>query len=141
MLYGELGMGKTLLTQGIGSALGYKRIKSPTFIILAEHEGDLPLVHADLYRLDSNADVDSLDLENYIEQGCLLTVEWAERWNTGPTDDRLDIRMEPIGCDNSKRQITIEAIGKKAEEILDKVVKMIFGESDSPNLNIKKIRQ
>lgn len=122
LLFGSLGMGKTLLTQGIGNQLGYKRIKSPTFILLSEHDGKLPLIHADLYRLESPAEADSLDFENYIEQGCLLVVEWAERWGSPPENDRLDIRFEPVRGDETARRITIEATGERAAVVLASAV-------------------
>jgi|GEM_PF-178932 len=129
MLYGTLGMGKTLLTQGIGDALGCRRIKSPTFIILAEHKGRLPMIHADLYRLDSPADTDSLDLENYLEQGSLLVIEWAEHWKSAPTENRWDVRIEPVSSeDTCARQITIEAVGETAGNELEKVIKAVKAE-------------
>ena len=117
LLFGGLGMGKTQLTQGIGNALGFDRVKSPTFIIVSEHEGKLPLIHADLYRLDAK-ETDSLDLESYTMDGCLLVVEWAERWPSPPGEDRLDIRFEaPDGADGPRR-ITTEAFGERAGRAL-----------------------
>lgn len=116
LLYGALGMGKTLLTSGIGSALGYDNIKSPTFIIISEHEGDLSLVHADLYRLETYAETDLLDLESYIDRGCLLVVEWAEHWGSPPSKDRWDITIKPAENDEGEniREITIRPFGNKA---------------------------
>ena len=128
LLYGGLGMGKTLLTQGLGASLGFKGIKSPTFIILSEHEGKLPLIHADLYRIDSFSDTDSLDMENYIDQGCMLVVEWAERWNTVPSENRWDVHIEPADAGDSLRRITIEAVGKKAEKALEKAILILAAE-------------
>lgn len=125
LLYGGLGAGKTLLTQGIGFALGYKNIKSPTFIILAEHEGILPLVHADLYRLDSYTEADSLDLENYIEDGYLLVVEWADNWKNPPLNDRLDITIESIASDVNIRKITMRAFCDRSKKLLNGIVDLL----------------
>ena len=127
LLHGGLGMGKTLLTQGIGRALGCGKIKSPTFILIAEHEGEIPLIHADLYRLDSHVEADALDFENYIDYGCVLVVEWAERWHTPPIKDTLDIMINQYREDENSRVITIKALGKTAEDLLKELSLDILG--------------
>lgn len=119
LLRGGLGMGKTVLTQGIGDGLGIKRVKSPTFIIVAEHEGRLPLIHADLYRLSSARDIDALDLESYIEEGCLLVVEWSERWHEQPDSDAWRIVFTEPEESESERIIDITSCGAKADEALE----------------------
>lgn len=121
LLYGELGMGKTLLTQGIGRALGMKRIKSPSFIIVSEHNGELPLAHADLYRLDGADAADELDLESYVDDAFLLVVEWAERWRTAPESDILKITFVRDDAEPLNRNIRIKAAGEKAENMLSLV--------------------
>lgn len=86
-LNGDLGAGKTQFTRGLGSQLGIERVKSPSFIIVAEHnKGKLPLVHVDLYRLTTEDEVAELDLPYYLEQGALLVIEWPERWRNRPTE-------------------------------------------------------
>ncbi len=127
LLHGGLGMGKTLLTQGIGAALGCSRIKSPTFILIAEHRGKLPLIHADLYRLDSHGEADALDFENYIDCGAVVVVEWAERWHTPPVKDTLEIYIRQHGEDDCARKITIRALGRSAEVLLNKLICNILG--------------
>ena len=127
LLHGGLGMGKTLLTRGIGRALGCNKIKSPTFILIAEHEGEIPLIHADLYRLDSHVEADALDFENYIDHGCVLVVEWAERWHTPPIKDTLDIIINQYSEDENSRVITIKALGKTAEDLLKELSLDILG--------------
>lgn len=118
LLFGGLGAGKTQITQGIGSALDIKRIKSPTFIIVSEHEGKIPLAHADLYRLNDFAAVDSLDLESNTENEGVLVVEWAERWATPPLTDRWDIRIEKSAKNAESREITVNSYGSAASESL-----------------------
>ena len=124
------GMGKTVLTQGIGSSLGHRGIKSPTFILVSEHDGDLPMVHADLYRLDSYVEADALDFENYIDSGYLLVVEWAERWHTPPLKDTLDITITNGEDDENSRTITVRALGERAIEMLGRL-------SDEVSKNIR----
>ena len=118
LLHGGLGAGKTLLTKGIGKALGCSRVKSPTFILVSEHKASIPLVHADLYRLNSHVEADALDFENYIDDGCILVVEWAERWHTSPSKDALDIRIKTDCLDENKRLFEIKAMGERAEKLL-----------------------
>ena len=130
LLHGGLGMGKTVLTQGIGSSLGHRGIKSPTFILVSEHDGDLPMVHADLNRLDSYVEADALDFENDIDSGYLLVVEWAERWHTPPLKDTLDITITNGEDDENSRTITVRALGERAIEMLGRL-------SDEVSKNIR----
>lgn len=96
ILTGDLGAGKTTLTQGLGAALGVTgRISSPTFIIARAHPhpGDGPdLVHVDAYRLESLAEVDSLDLDSALEDS-ITVVEWGAGLVEGLAEDRLEISL------------------------------------------------
>ena len=78
-LTGELGAGKTTFTQGLARGLGFAgHVQSPTFTLVREYRsGRLPIVHADVYRLERLHDVDDLDLEEAAERGVLL-VEWGD---------------------------------------------------------------
>jgi tRNA threonylcarbamoyladenosine biosynthesis protein TsaE len=79
-LTGQLGAGKTTLIQGIAAGLGVKDyVTSPTFIIINEYEGRLPLYHIDLYRLDEGLAVADLGSEEYFRRGGVCVIEWAER--------------------------------------------------------------
>lgn len=122
LLRGELGMGKTLLTQGMGRALGIKKIKSPSFVLVSEYHGRLPLAHADLYRLDDAAAVDELDLEAYADDGFLVAVEWAERWQPAPKSEIIDITITRGGGEPQKRIIRIKASGGTAEEMTKRLL-------------------
>lgn len=121
LLHGGLGMGKTVLTQGIGRALGIKKIRSPSFIIVAEHTGTIPLAHADLYRLENVGQAEELDLDSYIDEGFLLVIEWAERWKTPPQACKLEIFFEPDTKKTAGRNLTIKAAGAEAERILSRL--------------------
>ena len=76
-LNGELGSGKTIFTKGIANALGINEIiTSPTFTIIKEYNGELPLYHMDVYRLDGNTD--GLGIEEYFTKGGVVIIEWAD---------------------------------------------------------------
>ena len=80
-LFGEIGSGKTTLTQGIGRGLGIgdKCIRSPTFTIINEYFGSLPVYHIDLYRLDTYSEIEALGLEEIFVSSGVSIIEWAEK--------------------------------------------------------------
>jgi tRNA threonylcarbamoyladenosine biosynthesis protein TsaE len=87
-LTGNLGAGKTTLIQGIAAGLGVKDyVTSPTFILINEYQGRLPLFHVDLYRLDNIDQVEELGIEEYFTKGGVCVIEWAEKLgNMMPAD-------------------------------------------------------
>jgi tRNA threonylcarbamoyladenosine biosynthesis protein TsaE len=103
-LYGELGAGKTQLVKGIARGIGvadWEYVVSPSFTIMNIYEGDLPLCHVDLYRIEG-AEVDDLNLEEFLQKG-IVVVEWAERgdwWNKN-----IEVRVENTG--EKERKIVI----------------------------------
>ncbi|UFU02367.1 tRNA (adenosine(37)-N6)-threonylcarbamoyltransferase complex ATPase subunit type 1 TsaE [Ruania suaedae] len=105
ILTGDLGAGKTTLTQGIGEGLGVRgRVASPTFIIAREHAptGDGPgLIHVDAYRLASIAEVDALDLDSSMAES-VTVVEWGAGLVEGLAQDRLEIDLvRPRGVEGA----------------------------------------
>src|SRR5438067_4131427 len=79
-LSGALGAGKTTFTQGLGRGLQVGvPISSPTFVLVREYQGRLPLFHIDLYRLDEQRDILNLGLRDYLDDDGVCVVEWAER--------------------------------------------------------------
>lgn len=84
LLEGDLGAGKTALTQGIGAGLGVERtINSPTFTLLKEYMGRVPLYHFDLYRVENPDEVTALGFDDYFVGDGVCVVEWAERGEHG----------------------------------------------------------
>lgn len=79
LLSGKLGAGKTTLVQGIAKGLGVvDQVTSPTFVLLQEHEGRIPLRHADLYRLELSGEITDLGLEELFDQSWVTVVEWGD---------------------------------------------------------------
>ena len=113
LLTGPLGAGKTLLAQGIGAALGIDEITSPTFVIARKHDGQIPIVHVDLYRLlDSSnplAAIEDLDLEMEADKSVTI-IEWASPEYSALQEDRLEITIDRT---NDVRVVTINPVGKR----------------------------
>lgn len=99
LLDGELGAGKTTFTQGLASALGIPDdVLSPTFALMSEYRGGrLPLLHVDAYRLSSAAEADQLGLDEYLDNGWALVVEWAANIRGALPADTLEILFEYDG--------------------------------------------
>ena len=113
LLSGPLGAGKTALTQGIGQELGIQNVTSPTFVISRIHQGKIPLVHVDAYRLqgDSTAIFDDLDLESYLPTS-VTVVEWGEGLANRLADQYLEIQIE-FGANDDQRLVSIVGHGQR----------------------------
>lgn len=104
LLRGELGAGKTAFVRGLAEGLGLStdEVSSPTFTLIQEYRGTLPLFHVDLYRI-SSAEADDLGLEELNEQG-VVAIEWAEKLSR-PPDGAVEVQIEDLGGDT--RRVTI----------------------------------
>ncbi|HEY3333820.1 MAG TPA: tRNA (adenosine(37)-N6)-threonylcarbamoyltransferase complex ATPase subunit type 1 TsaE [Candidatus Limnocylindrales bacterium] len=97
-LVGDLGAGKTQFAKGFAAGLGVADVvTSPTFVLMAEYEGRLPLFHLDLYRLDDAADALAGGLLDDRQAAGVALVEWAERLGPALPDGRLDVVIDGIG--------------------------------------------
>jgi tRNA threonylcarbamoyladenosine biosynthesis protein TsaE len=106
LLYGQLGAGKTAFVRGLARGLGAvdDEVSSPTFTIIQEYAGtSLTLYHVDLYRLEPK-EVDDLGLDDLVEGGGIVAIEWAERWTSRP-ENAIEVRIEDRGED--RREIRI----------------------------------
>lgn len=118
-LDGELGSGKTVFTKGIANALGIEEnITSPTFTIIKEYDGELPLYHMDVYRLDGN--IDGIGIEEYFNKGGVVVIEWASTIKDILPKERLDIKFKVL--DENKRLLVLRPYGKKYEELCEAVL-------------------
>ena len=108
LLTGELGSGKTCLTQGIALGLGVEGyVRSPTFVLMTRHHGRLTLHHVDLYRMGSSAEAWDLGLDEQLFGEGICVIEWADRAVDIFPEDCLWIGLD-YGSDSDIRQITIE---------------------------------
>ena len=111
LLNGPLGAGKTVFVQGIGAALGFTEITSPTFVISRIHKGPLSLIHVDAYRLleggNAAAYLDDLDLDTPRESA-VTVIEWGGEESARLSDERLEI---DIDRSEDARSVTYRAIG------------------------------
>ena len=106
-LYGELGAGKTAFVRGLALGLGINmRVSSPTFTIVNEYPGVIPLYHFDMYRLDSENELFDIGWDDYLDRGGVCAVEWSEKVPGAISFDAVTIRLENLGGD--KRRLTIE---------------------------------
>ena len=114
LLAGELGAGKTCLTQGVLWGLGGDEYaRSPTFVLVSQYRARLTLHHVDLYRLDSFTEVDGLELDEYLYGDGVCVVEWADKAVGMFPEDSLVVRLEVTG--EYTRRITFEPPPRRAE--------------------------
>lgn len=119
-LNGELGSGKTMFTKGIANALGIEEtITSPTFTIIKEYEnGEMPLYHMDVYRLDG--ETDGVGIEDYYKKGGIVVIEWANTIKHILPKERLDIKF--VVTDENKRVLILTPYGKQYEDLCEAVL-------------------
>lgn len=118
-LDGELGSGKTVFTKGIANALGItESITSPTFTIIKEYDGELPLYHMDVYRLDGNTE--GTGIEEYFTKGGVVVIEWADTIKNLLPKERLEIKFRIV--DENKRILILTPYGKQYEELCEAVL-------------------
>ena len=104
-LFGELGAGKTTLAKSIALSLQIERVQSPTFTIVREYQGRLPLLHFDAYRLSSADELYAIGYEDYLARGSVIIMEWCENVPDALPCDRLEIHIS--GCGGDKRSMRL----------------------------------
>lgn len=108
-LIGNLGAGKTTFTKGIAKGLGvkdYRHVNSPTFVLIKEYKGKIPLYHFDLYRLDNIKDIEDLDSDGYFFGKGITVIEWADKCKALLPKKYIRIDFRSKG--ESEREITIK---------------------------------
>jgi len=124
LLIGELGTGKTCLVQGIARGLNVKEYAfSPSFVILREYHGRLPLYHIDFYRLDHIEEITDLGLEDYFYGDGVCVVEWAEKGLQVVPRDNLLITIHYIPASQTGRSICLKPQGERYYELIEQLKK------------------
>jgi tRNA threonylcarbamoyladenosine biosynthesis protein TsaE len=119
-VWGDLGAGKTHLAKAFGAGLGVtETITSPSFILMAEYQGRLPLFHVDPYRLASAEDALRGGLLDERQATGVTLIEWPERLGDALPHDRLDVRIEGNG--DEPRSIALEASSDRYRRYLEAV--------------------
>lgn len=120
-LTGQLGAGKTVLVKGIAKGLGIKNktITSPSFVIIRQYAGRIPLYHFDLYRLGSPGDIFSLGYEEYLYGLGVSVIEWADRLDYLTPGQCLKIQLSIQSP--GRRLLSFSARGKRYKELLGKI--------------------
>lgn len=125
-LIGDLGTGKTQLAKGLARGVGVPEeycITSPTYTIVNEYQGRIPLYHFDLYRLEGNSDLENLGYEEYFEGRGVTVIEWAEKIIHLLPAKRMEVRIGHLG--NDVREFEVIGFGGHYCKIVDEVVSFL----------------
>jgi tRNA threonylcarbamoyladenosine biosynthesis protein TsaE len=118
-LVGTLGAGKTTFVRSVAEGAGVpdsRVVSSPTFVLIHEYQGRLPIIHFDVYRLKRTEDFLDLGVEEYFASGSLCLVEWADRVCDYLPDERIDIEFEAVG--KTERSISIVTVGRRYKPLV-----------------------
>ena len=118
LLIGPLGVGKTCFAQGVLWGLGVDEYaRSPTFVLVSQYPGRIPMYHIDLYRLDTTAQLLDLGLDEYLYGDGVCVVEWADKVRDAFPLEHLEVRMEHV--DETTRRLTITTNGSGYDAVLE----------------------
>ena len=116
---GELGAGKTLFVQGMAATLGVEsEVSSPTFNLMNIYEGLCPILHFDLYRLETEEQLEDIGFFEYVEdpEG-IVVIEWADKFPEALPEEYVTVKLERTNLEEERR-ITFSAVGERNEEFL-----------------------
>jgi tRNA threonylcarbamoyladenosine biosynthesis protein TsaE len=117
-LSGDLGAGKTTLTRGIAQGMGVQAdIHSPTFTLIHEHPGPVPLYHIDLYRLSSVQEAEFIGIDDYIYSDGVTIIEWAETIESILPRERLDIQLNMTG--DTDRELVLHSDSPRLQAVIE----------------------
>lgn len=128
-LSGEMGAGKTVFARGIGQGWGSKHpLTSPTFNLVHEHRREADnqrLYHLDFYRLENDADTDTIGFDDILDGDGILLLEWPERVNPSLPSERLWLELRVI--DSTRRNLLLEGNGRRYQELIARFRIQAFG--------------
>ncbi len=132
-LVGPLGAGKTEWVKGLAEGLGIdsRIVTSPTFVIASEYSGRHGLAHVDLYRLESDAELEEVGFRDLLTAGAIVAVEWADRFPALLPADHIEVtigRARSGAADD--REIEIRATGPETEQVV-RAWRRLLGEQNA----------
>jgi len=119
-LIGDLGTGKTVFAKGVTAGLGLrneKEVTSPSFVVINEYQGRMPVWHVDLYRLKNSGEVEDLGWEELMSPPGVTMVEWAEKALALFPEDRIEVHLEWVN--EMERKLLFIGRGEKARELVE----------------------
>ncbi|NOX59106.1 MAG: tRNA (adenosine(37)-N6)-threonylcarbamoyltransferase complex ATPase subunit type 1 TsaE [Planctomycetes bacterium] len=135
-LCGTLGAGKTVFARGVAAGNRIPvdcRVSSPTFVLVNEYPGILPLFHLDAYRLSGSLELDSLGFDEMCNTGGAVLVEWADRVAESIPNDHLHVELEVV--EENCRKLTFTARGTQSIAILESLQKNAASEKSQDKAN------
>ena len=122
-LYGELGTGKTTLVRGIAAGLEVPPhiVNSPTFVLIHEYQGRVPLAHVDLYRIEAQPELQHIGLSDYLDGQTVVAIEWADKGDLELPDDRFEVYLSHRSA--RTRKVILKARGTAMRGLLARVLK------------------
>lgn len=128
-LVGPLGAGKTEWVKGLAEGLGVdpRLVASPTFVIASEHPGRRRLAHVDLYRIESEAELEAAGFLDLLALGSVVAVEWADRFPAALPADRVEVRIQRSPEAPEQREIELRATGPTAMQAIGEWLRRASG--------------
>src|SRR5262245_15201461 len=124
-LVGELGAGKTCFVRGFAKGAGVGKgawVRSPTFTLINEYDGRVPVYHIDLYRIGGREQLEGLNLREYLYSDGVSLIEWFEYLPEDEVDEYLELKIVHGG--DSTRELTFAAHGPRYESIVESLRKL-----------------
>ncbi len=115
--FGDLGAGKTTFIRALANALGITDVTSPTFTIVREHDGKLPLFHFDAYRLADADELYAIGFDDYLKRNGIIAMEWCENVPSALPCDRLEIHI--AGSGDEGRNVELIACSPRFTPVLE----------------------
>jgi tRNA threonylcarbamoyladenosine biosynthesis protein TsaE len=119
-LIGGLGAGKTVLTKGIAHGLGVgddREVTSPSFVLVNEYRGRVPVYHVDLYRLENPSEVEGIGWDEFVSGPGVTLVEWADKAEKYQPEERMEVHLQWAG--EKKRRLLFCGKGPRSQQIIE----------------------
>ena len=131
-LKGVLGAGKTLFVQSMARTLGVQgEVTSPTFNLMNIYEGFCPIVHFDLYRLNTEEELEDIGFYEYTDfPDGIVFIEWAEKFPDALPDDYVQIEIERIKESRNMRRINFSCVGEEHQEFIEELEEFVNNNDD-----------